>query len=231
MVLGAETGLRIVRGSVNSSGNGALAGGGWTVSSLGTGERRVTFSAPFGGLPTITATCVTTDTGMIRREEWGAQYGTGSIDSTPKRTLVVHHTVSAPPRTYNTRAKRREHMRALERMHVVMNGWDAIGYNAVMFPAAGDLPPEIYEGRGLRRLPAAQASANSGTIAIAVVGDFRRDKLRRKGRRRLVKFANRCRRDFGVERLRGHRDFGGTTCPGDNLYRLLPNLRHAAKLN
>lgn len=168
---------------------------------------------------------------MIGRRKWGAQHGRGSIDSTPKRTVVIHHTVSAAPATYDTRAKRRAHMRALERMHVVGNGWDAIGYNAVMFPGIrGGLGPEIYVGRGLRRLPAAQAGANSGTVAIAVVGDFRRDQLGKAGRRRLVKFANRCRRQLGVTRLRAHRDFGGTTCPGDNLYRVLPELRRRAKL-
>lgn len=56
VVVGEETNLRIVRGTVAGA-SGTAFGTGFTSSRLGSGSFRITFSAPFLSAPTVTATC------------------------------------------------------------------------------------------------------------------------------------------------------------------------------
>lgn len=100
------------------------------------------------------------------------------------------------------------------------NGWQDIGYNFVLFPSG-----RLYEARGGSRVPAAQAGANTGTVAIAYVGDGRTADMTRRARLRLRAALIALRTRRGIRRLRGHRDFGGTECPGPLIYRRLPNFR------
>jgi hypothetical protein len=161
--------------------------------------------------------------GIVPREQWGARGGRGDYDPR-KTTVVIHHTVSASPKNYDTHAKREAHMREIENQHLAQ-GWDGIGYCFVLFLGAGDLGPEIYEGRGWDRLPAAQANANTGTVPISVVGNFENDRIGHPGVKRLARFARRCRRRYGIRRIRGHRDYMATACPGKNLYAKIPKIR------
>ncbi len=64
-------------------------------------------------------------------------------------------------------------MRELEDSHLA-RGFLTIGYNFVLFRSG-----RLYEGRGPRALPAAQGGHNTGTVAIACVGDYRTDRADR----------------------------------------------------
>jgi hypothetical protein len=87
------------------------------------------------------------------------------------------------------------------------------------------------KGRGARALPAAQGGHNSGTIAIACVGDFRSDRLTRRMKARLIVAAVNVRVRRGV---RWHREAPNlresTECPGANIMRWLPTLARRAGL-
>ena len=163
---------------------------------------------------------------MVSRREWGAR-GSVSRDSAAKREGYVHHTVSAG--TFSTLKQQIAHMRALENQHIGQ-GWSTIGYSFVIFPATKWYRrTRIFEGRGWEGVPAAQANHNSGTIAVAVVGNFEVQKPGRRLERRLVHFWKRARKR-GITTLRGHRDAPGqsTACPGKNLYAILPRVRRQA---
>jgi N-acetylmuramoyl-L-alanine amidase len=122
----------------------------------------------------------------------------------------------------------RRHMRGLEQLHLA-RGFLTIGYNFVLFRSG-----RLYEGRGPRPLPAAQSGHNSGTIAIACVGDYRIDRLPRRMQARLIVAAVNVGVRRGVRLVGGHREpprlRERTECPGANIIRWLPTLARRARL-
>ena len=153
----------------------------------------------------------------ISRRRWGAR-GSWVKDRNRKHTLYLHHTVSTGK--FANAAAERAHMRQLENQHI-RQGWSTIGYSGVLFPSG-----RLYWGRGPTGLPAAQARANSGTVAIALTGNYENQKLTRRQKLRLVTIAIRFRRRYGVKFLGGHREAPGqsTACPGRNIMAYLPTL-------
>jgi hypothetical protein len=161
----------------------------------------------------------------ISARKWGRR-GTPPIDVAPKRELYVHHTVTSNRR--RGRAEERQHMRELEQLHLA-RGFLTIGYSFVLFRSG-----RLYVGRGPRALPAAQGGHNSGTIAIACVGDYRTDRLTRRIKARLIVAAVNVRVRRGVRLAGGHREAPNlrerTECPGANIMRWLPTLARRARL-
>jgi hypothetical protein len=161
----------------------------------------------------------------ISSRTWGRR-GTPPIDFLPKRELYLHHTVTSNQR--RTREEERRHMRDLEATHIARD-FLTIGYNFVLFPSG-----RLYEGRGPRGLPAAQGGHNSGTVAIACVGDYRTDQLNRRMKARLIVAAVNVRVRRGVRLVGGHREAPNlresTECPGQNIMSWLPTLARRARL-
>lgn len=108
-------------------------------------------------------------------------------------------------------------MRELEQFHL-NRGFTGIGYHFVLFPSG-----RLYEGRPVWAVPAAQEGANSGTVAIAFVGDYTKDRTTRRQRLRVRVALINLRIRRGVRFLGGHREAPGqsTACPGDNIVRYL----------
>ncbi len=160
------------------------------------------------------------------------------------RMAHVHHT--AGTNTY-TRLQAPAVVRAIQLYHVEGNGWNDIGYNALV-----DRYGTVYEGRygGIdRNVVGAHARGfNTGSFGIAVMGDFRGadppaaavDALVRTLAWRLDAAHVDALSTFngissGNERfgagipvflrvVSGHRDTGLTTCPGERLYTQLPGI-------
>ncbi len=160
------------------------------------------------------------------------------------RMAYVHHT--AGTNSY-TRLQAPAVVRAIEVYHVKGNGWNDIGYNALV-----DRFGTVYEGRAGgtdRNVVGAHAKGfNTGSFGIAVMGDFRTvdppaaavDALVRTLAGRLdlghvdpLSTFNGI--SSGNERFKpgipvflraisGHRDTGLTTCPGQRLYDILPSV-------
>jgi hypothetical protein len=99
------------------------------------------------------------------------------------------------------------------------HGWNDIAYN-FLFARDGT----IYEGRGWNVMSAATYGANSHTVAFCFLGSDKegRDDVTDAGRRAL-RFLLYTANDLkGTPLLvKGHRDFFGTECPGDELYAYL----------
>jgi len=160
----------------------------------------------------------------------------------------VHHT--AGTNSY-TREQAPAIVRAIQTYHVKGNGWNDIGYNALV-----DRFGTVYEGRfgGVdRNVVGAHARGfNTGSYGIAVLGDFRTTAPPNAATDALVQTLA-WRLDLahvdplgtfngissGNERfnpgipvflraISGHRDTGLTTCPGERLYALIPALAQRA---
>lgn len=108
-------------------------------------------------------------------------------------------------------------MRELEQFHLD-RGWAGIGYHFVLFRSG-----RLYEGRPVWAVPAAQEGHNSGTVAIALVGNYEVDDTTRAQRLRAIAAAESLRIRRGVRVMGGHREAPGssTVCPGKNVMRRL----------
>lgn len=185
----------------------------------------------------------------VPREDWGASQcvprkrpSYGEV-----KAVAVHHTVSLND---YTPAEAPQIVLAICRYHRNSNGWDDIGYNALV-----DKYGTIYEGRagGLdQAIVGAQAQGfNTQTAGIANIGDYTSEAATPES---LAATADYIRWKLAVhgqplsgpvtlrssggpasrypaganvtlERVIGHRDVGRTACPGERLYDQLPDIR------
>jgi hypothetical protein len=185
---------------------------------------------------------------VVTRAQWGADESMKGPDPqqfAPIRRLSLHHTAGDEgPDPAAT-------VRAIYAFHTQSNGWNDIGYNFLV-----DSSGRIYEGRyareylpgeiptgetrdGLGVIGAHTANNNTGTVGIALLGDFSGTG---KPTSAAVAAAERMfawkadRHDVDVlgtttwttgekSTLIGHRDAVSTACPGQNLYDQLPGMR------
>jgi hypothetical protein len=191
----------------------------------------------------------TTPFPYVSRADWGA-------DQCPPRAapsygevkaVAVHHTVSLND---YTPAEAPQIVLAICRYHRNSNGWNDIGYNALV-----DKYGTIYEGRagGLDQavIGAHAQGFNSQTAGVANIGDYSSVTASDAA---LTSTADYIRWKLGVhgqplsgpvtltsaggpesryaagakvtvDRVLGHRDVGKTACPGDSLYAQLDDIR------
>jgi uncharacterized protein with LGFP repeats len=174
-----------------------------------------------------------------------AEYGT-------VQAAVIHHTVNANDYTPEEAPSI---VLGICRFHVYGNGWNDIGYNALV-----DRYGTLYEGRagGLKRpVVGAQAQGfNSQTTSIASIGDHTTEAPTPQAQRSIIQFlawkmaANRAYPVTGavtltsaggsesrypkgavvtVPRIIGHTTLGLTACPGGAMIPLIPQIQAAVQ--
>jgi hypothetical protein len=177
-------------------------------------------------------------------ESWPRMY-------VPVKKLVVHHTATA-----NDYFDAAAEVRAIYVYHAQELDWGDIGYNAligrdgvVYEGRRGRGPDHESDGRQLLSPGVVAGHAffhNYGTTGYALLGDFTATPLPRQMRERLVDLLAYAARRAGVDpatlgdflrsdgiwhrdvpNLSGHRDLVVTECPGDQVYRVLPDVRAA----
>jgi hypothetical protein len=203
-----------------------------------------------------------TQPALVTRAGWGANESLRcNADGTPKsswsfyptRKLIVHHTVTA-----NADADPAATVRAIYQYHVQSRGFIDIAYNFLV-----DANGTIYKGRysgpngtcyqdtttgenaiGRGVTGAHTGGWNSGTMGIAVLGNYEEVPLSEATRTALVEhlaweserhlldplatstFTNPAGGGSKTTpNISGHRDWSATACPGQNLYALLPTIR------
>jgi hypothetical protein len=187
---------------------------------------------------------------LVTRAQWGADESMRKPEPpefAPITRLAVHHTAGQEgPDPKAT-------VRAIYAYHTQSNGWNDIGYNFLV-----DSSGTVYEGRWAREVPSGElpngedinglgvtgahiAGNNTGTVGVALLGDFSGSAS---PTRPAIESLQRVlawkadRHDIDVlgttmwtsgERstLIGHRDAGSTACPGDRLYERLPGIRQS----
>jgi hypothetical protein len=195
---------------------------------------------------------------VVTRAGWGADLPSGGCP--PRRppaygtvqAAIIHHTVNA-----NDYAPEEASSIVLGicRFHVYGNGWNDIGYNALV-----DRYGTLYEGRagGLKRpIVGAQAQGfNTQTTSIASIGDHTSEAPTPEAQRSIIQFlawkmgVNRAypvtatvqltsaggsenRYPAGtvvtVPRIMGHTTLGLTACPGGAMIPLIPQIQAAVQ--
>lgn len=170
-----------------------------------------------------------------RRRRWRAKAPRRAaevLDRAPNR-IIVHHTATPNSADYSL-AHAFALSRSIQRFHMEERGWDDIGEQLTISRGG-----HIMEGRN-RSLAAIKAGRhvvgaqtlghNRHTIGIENEGTYLMAEVPVALWEAL---ADTCAWLCKVYRLdpysaiRGHRDFGATSCPGDVLYARLPELRLA----
>jgi len=161
------------------------------------------------------------------------------IEKSPQvKKIIIHHTGEYVDEKRNPK----ELMRAIYYYHTLTRGWGDIGYNYVV-----DKQGNIYEGRygGPLTVGAHVAYYNLGTIGIALMGNFNNEKPTIAQQKILTLIIADHANRFSIDPLAsseflnidspnvaGHKDVTrkghGTSCPGTNLYKLLPEIRKEA---
>lgn len=133
--------------------------------------------------------------------------------------IVIHH-VGVPSGDTSAEAIHKAHL---------AKGWAGIGYHYVIRKDG-----TIERGRPLAAVGAHAQGHNYDTIGINVTGNFDTERPTPEqidSLERLLAFL--CRIydiETGVTTIEGHRDVNATDCPGDNLYRLMPQIRRDVKV-
>ncbi len=164
---------------------------------------------------------------VISRKAWGAKAATDDYEATTLERISIHHTEGAQPLTLEDGI---HEMRLIQDFHQNGRDWIDIGYH-YLIDGAG----RIYEGRPLGTMGAHVLHKNPGNIGIALMGHFHDPKNQTptpEQLRSLVALAGWLTSGYAIEakNILGHRDQGDTSCPGDNLYAKLQEIRVAATL-
>lgn len=173
---------------------------------------------------------------LYEREDWDARHWRDFTDQGwDAHEVFIHHTAdrAAGLDSFAAQAAR---MRGYQNYHMDSNGWDDIGYHAIVFPefttASGtEIPARIFAGRPRDHVPAAQGGHNAGTLAIAVVADGD-NRMTRNTRYAIEVYLNWLQgRGAPLRTLGGHRDVTSTSCPGNGIAWFdLPIIRNATNL-
>ena len=185
---------------------------------------------------------------ITRRKSW---YCPDAANTRPKLQrskithLIMHHTA-----TSNDAKDWPAMVRCIWNFHAETNGWRDLGYHFLIDPNG-----VIYEGRagGENVIGSHFSCANSGTIGIAMLGNFMNESPSPKALKSLQSLlARECYKlrlkpeainyhastRLKLPVIAGHRDANdakvmsvcaGTKCPGDKLYALLPEIRAGIK--
>lgn len=168
---------------------------------------------------------------MVKRRTWGAR-GNPAHDFTPKTEIFLHHSAFNGT-AIDTFAEQCAAMRQMDAQHLGQGWPGGIGYCIVGFKPYGKLRRvRFFIGRGPDNVPAAQLDHNSGTIPICLVGNFEHEKVGWRMRRKLKRVIRRLKDEHPtLRRLRPHNAVTATACPGDNIERIIPELRKATGLS
>ncbi len=181
----------------------------------------------------------------VSRTEWGCPDGQSSASWPPQYTavshLIVHHTATA-----SASSDWPAQVRSIWMVHTYTRDWGDIGYNYLIDPLG-----VIYEGRsgGDDVIGAHFSCQNANTMGVALLGEFgaaaptleAQDSLERllawKASQRGIDPLGASEHpptELVLDNISGHRDANAsltvcttTSCPGDQLDALLPEIRTA----
>ena len=166
------------------------------------------------------------------------------------RMAIIHHTAGS--NSYS-RVQSAAIVRGIELYHVEANGWNDIGYNFLV-----DRYGQVFEGRygGMTRnvIGAHSEGFNTGSVGIAVIGNFSSAALPKAAEDALVRLLawrldvahveplssltwvsyGNARFHLGapvfLHAVSGHRDTGFTECPGQGIYTKLAEIAARAEI-
>jgi N-acetylmuramoyl-L-alanine amidase len=158
---------------------------------------------------------------IITRQQWGAR--------APKQAPIpisravsdvfIHHSANPSPLPDAEVAA----MKAVQNFHMDTNHWNDIGYSFVVMPSGN-----VYEGRGWFIVGAHTEGHNSTGYGICLEGNFMTEQPTPAALHSTIQLIQEGIDDKAMipgPTVQGHRDVFATACPGDNLYRMIPQIK------
>jgi hypothetical protein len=154
------------------------------------------------------------DLKIYARTDWGARAPRCSGGTMTPNRATIHHTVT-PTKDSMTPQQR---LRQIQSFHQLTRGWCDIGYNYLV-----SRDGRVWRGRGPTTVGAHVSNANTGNIGISFMGTYTSTAPTDTQMCQAAKLLRRLHEDFSGISLnrtdvKGHRQYGGTSCPGDALY-------------
>lgn len=175
---------------------------------------------------------------IVRRADWYAASPKTKPVPTEVKMIVLHHTAAPSVADYLSKSAegRKLIVRSFQRYHQDEKGWADIGYHFVIGPDG-----VIFEGRpfgyvgahcGLAPKGAKSVFGNTGTVAIALIGDYDQDEPTKEALESYVSLTAAMNAVAGeVLPIRGHFECATKppkTCPGEKLARVISPAMRAA---
>ena len=169
---------------------------------------------------------------VISRNEWGAKPPQNGYSTMPYyNKITLHHAAGFSAETIEEGIAQ---MQAIQIFHQDIRGWSDIGYHFVI-----DKAGNIYQGRPETVIGAHTGGSNTGNIGTCVLGCYHPpasdnyfcyDEVTPITYDSIIKLFAWVSENYniGANLLKGHRDyydFDYTSCPGNNLWSLLPEMR------
>lgn len=162
---------------------------------------------------------------IYARADWGAKPPRCASGSQTPNRATIHHTVT-PTNDSLTVPQR---LRQIQRFHQITRGWCDIGYNYLV-----SRDGRVWRGRGAQRVGAHVANANTGNVGISFIGTYTSTAPTATQMCQAAKLLRRLHEDFSGISLnrtdvKGHRQYGGTACPGTALYNRIDKILRKAR--
>ncbi|MGH2616477.1 MAG: SH3 domain-containing protein, partial [Thermomicrobiales bacterium] len=175
------------------------------------------------------------------RATWGAdeslRLGRGGNETFPVEYQPVEHVIIHHADTANFNDPVLE-MRSIYYFHAITRGWGDIAYNYLV-----DFMGNVYEGRigGETAIGFHAEGYNAGSCGICLMGRFFEDNTTPEMHNAIVWIASWAARNLepvgaapfhdinNLPTICGHRDVNNTSCPGDEFYFQLENVRTEAR--
>ncbi|HEU0030272.1 MAG TPA: peptidoglycan recognition protein [Kofleriaceae bacterium] len=159
------------------------------------------------------------------RREWGARLPRCATSRMTPNRATIHHTVT-PTRDSMTVPQR---LRQIQSFHMFSRGWCDIGYNYLV-----SRDGRVWRGRGARTVGAHVLNSNTGNVGISFIGTYTATAPTADQMCNAARLLRRLHEDFGGisltrDDVKGHRQYGGTSCPGDALYNRIDDIVRKAR--
>ena len=165
---------------------------------------------------------------LIMREKWGMKPPKKNYDTHTPKGIILHHVGSSDGGKIIPSFKGVESVKGIERYHTVTgHKWNAIGYHYLIAPNG-----DIYECRPPNVVGAHCGGHNTGNIGINVWGNMDYESPTLEQKFALIELIRHLNEKFPAIKwnVKGHRDYGSTSCPGQNLYEQINEITSNAKL-
>lgn len=170
---------------------------------------------------------------IITRKQWGAKKPKQPIDIINRKPdkIIVHHTVFSTKDFSRKRAL--AHSRQVQNSHFGRDFRD-VGYNFIVsrggyITVGRHRSLEMLRG-GKKVVEAGHTVGQNDNIGIALEGNLDNGKVRDAQWNALVWLCARTFKAYDIPvRIKGHRDFSATACPGNHMYKRMKPLRKAVR--
>jgi hypothetical protein len=158
------------------------------------------------------------------RSSWGARSPACNSSSHSPAKVTVHHTATPLPDSVSAQAR----VRQIQNYHIDSRGWCDIGYHFLV-----DWNGEMWQGRNETVRGAHVANNNTNNVGISFMGTYTSKSAtgsQLNACAALLAWMNdRYSIPLNRTRIKGHRQYGGTSCPGNRLYGQLDDLVSRAR--